>query len=129
VIIVYETFTYWRQIFTDGRTVDPDANPTWMGYSTGRWDGDAFVVDTRGFNGKVWLDQLGRPSTDRLHVIERFTRPDMGRLVIDVTIDDPGAYTRPWTIRRLLQLAQGEEIQEYICNENHKTEHFVGGNH
>ena len=89
-VFVYETFTYWRQIFTDGRTVDPDANPTWMGYSTGRWDGDAFVVDTRGFNGKVWLDQLGRPSTDRLHVIERFTRPDMGRLVIDVTSDDPG---------------------------------------
>ena len=97
-VIVYETFTYWRQIFTDGRTVNPDANPTWMGYSTGRWEGDTFVVDTRGFNGKAWLNQLGRPGTDRLHVVERFTRPDFGRLIIDVTIDDPGAYTRPWTV-------------------------------
>ena len=92
---------------SDGRTVDPDANPTWLGYSTGRWDGDAFVVDTGGFNGKAWLDQLGRPSTDRLHVIERFTRPDVGRLVIDVTIDDPGAYTRPWSVRQeILRLSR-----------------------
>jgi len=74
VVIVYETFTFWRQIFTDGRTVDPTAKPAWMGYSTGRWDGDSLVVETTGFNGKAWLDQLGRPTTERLRVVERFTR-------------------------------------------------------
>ena len=66
VVVLYETFTFWRQIFTDGRTVDPTAKPAWMGYSTGRWDGDTLVVTTTGFNGKSWLDQLGRPTTDRL---------------------------------------------------------------
>jgi hypothetical protein len=72
VVILYETFTFWRQLFTDGRAVDPTAKPAWMGYSVARWDGDTLVVDTTGFNGKSWLDQLGRPTTDRLHVIERF---------------------------------------------------------
>ena len=127
-VIVYETFTYWRQIFIDGRTVDPDANPTWMGYSTGRWEGDTFVVDTRGFNGKAWLDQLGRPSTDRLHVIERYTRPDFGRLVIDVTIDDPGAYTKDWTVRQEVYLRPDWEPLEFICGENNRDiERLPGG--
>ncbi len=88
VVILYETFTFWRQIFTDGRTVDPTAKPAWMGYSTGRWDGDTLVVTTTGFNGKSWLDQLGRPTTDRLTVTERFTRTHYGHMRIDVTIDD-----------------------------------------
>jgi hypothetical protein len=128
-VIVYETFNYWRQIFIDGRTVDPDANPTWMGYSTGRWEGDSFVVDTRGFNGKAWLDQLGRPSTDRLHVIERFTRPDFGRLVIDVTIDDPGAYTRAWTVRQEVYLRPDWEPFEFICGENNRDIERLPGGH
>src|SRR5690349_21566197 len=66
VVLLYETFTFWRQIFTDGRSVDPTAKPSWMGYSTGRWEGDTLVVTTTGFNGKAWLDQLGRPTTDKL---------------------------------------------------------------
>jgi hypothetical protein len=128
-VIVYETFTYWRQIFVDGRTVDPDANPTWMGYSTGKWEGDTFVVETRGFNGKVWLDQLGRPSTDRLHVIERFTRPDFGRLVIDVTIDDLGAYTTAWTVRQEVYLRPDWEPLEFICGENNRDIERLPGGH
>lgn len=69
IVIIYEVFNYWRQIFTDGREVSPDANPRWFGYSTGKWENDTFVVDTRGFNGKMWLDQLGRPTSDKLHVL------------------------------------------------------------
>jgi len=117
-----------RQIFLDGRPHPANLQPTWMGHSTGRWEKDTLVIDTTGFNDKVWLEGF-RPQTEQLHVTERYRRIDRGRMSVEITIDDPGAYTRPWKIRRLLQLAEGEEIQEYICNENHKTEHFVGGNH
>jgi hypothetical protein len=129
IVIIYETFNYWRQIFTDGRVLDPDANPTWMGYSTGQWEGDTFVVDTRGFNGMAWLDQLGRPTTDRLHVIERFRRPDFGRLILDITIDDPGAYTRPWTVSQQVYLRPEWEPLEFICNENNRDIARLPGTH
>jgi hypothetical protein len=129
MVIIYEIFNYWRQIFTDGREVDPDANPTWLGYSTGKWEGDTFVVDTRGFNGKLWLDQLGRPTSDKLHVIERFRRVDYGHMKIDITIDDPGAYTHPWNVSEEVHLRPGWEPQEFICNENNKDlEHLPGKN-
>jgi hypothetical protein len=118
IAIIYETFNYWRQIFTDGRAMSPDANPTWMGYSTGKWEGDTFVVDTRGFNGRLWLDQLGRPTTEKLHVTERFRRVDYGHLMIDVTIDDPGAYTMPFSNRQEMHLRPGWEPMEFICGEN-----------
>jgi hypothetical protein len=128
VVIIYETFTLWRQIFTDGREVDPGANPTWMGYSTGHWEGDTFVVHTKGFNGMAWLDQQGRPVTDRLHVIERFRRPEFGRLTIEITIDDPGAYTRPWTVAQEVYLNPDWEPLEFICNENNRDiQHLPGG--
>jgi hypothetical protein len=121
VVIVHETFTFWRQIFTDGRTVDPTgAKPSWMGYSTGRWDGDSLVVETAGFNGKLWLDQLGRPSTDQLRVTERFTRTHYGHLRIDVIIDDRGAYTAPWRASQVVHLRPGWEPLEFICGENNK---------
>jgi hypothetical protein len=114
-----------RQIFLDGRQHPADLQPTWLGHSIGRWEQDTLVIDTIGFNDKVWLEGI-RPQTEQLHVTERYRRIDRGRMSVEITIDDPGAYTRPWKVRRLLQLAPGEEIQEYICNENHKTEHFVG---
>jgi hypothetical protein len=120
VVMVFETFTYWRQIFTDGRTVDPTAKPSWMGYSTGRWEGDTLVVTTTGFNGRSWLDQLGRPTTDKLRVTERFTRTHYGHMRIDVTIDDPGAYTAPWGASQVLHLRPGWEPLEFICGENNK---------
>jgi len=115
-----------RQIFLDGRPHPRDLQPTWMGHSIGRWEKDTLVIDSVGFNDKVWLDG-NRPQTERLHVTERYRRIDRGQMSVEITIDDPGAYTRPWMVRRLLQLAPGEEVQEYICNENHHTEHFVGG--
>ncbi len=120
VVIIYETFTYWRQIFTDGRAVDPNAKPTWMGYSTGQWEGGSLVVETTGFNGMPWLDQLGRPSTDQLRVTERFTRTAVGHMSIEVTIDDPGAYTAPWSATQVVHLRPGWEPVEFICGENNR---------
>jgi len=120
VVIIYETFTFWRQIFTDGRELDPYAKPAWMGYSTARWEEDTFVVTTRGFNGRSWLDQLGRPTTDQLTVIERFTRTHYGHMEIAVTIDDPGAYTAPWGATQVVHLRPGWEPLEFICLENNR---------
>src|SRR3984885_5140756 len=127
IVVVYEAFNLWRQIFMDGRALAQDLNPTWMGYSTAKWDGDALVVDTRGFNGKAWLDQLGRPSTDALHVTERFQRKDFGHMDIQITIDDPKAYTKPWTVNESVHLLPEAELLEFICNENNRdVEHLPG---
>jgi hypothetical protein len=126
LIALIEASPNVRQIFLDGRRHPADVQPTWMGHSIGRWEKDTLVVDTIGFNDKGWLEGI-RPQTEQLHLTERYRRIDRGRMSLEITIDDPGAYTRPWKVRRLLQLAPGEEIQEYLCNENHKTEHFVGG--
>ena len=127
IVVVYEAFNLWRQIFMDGRQLARDVNPTWMGYSTGKWDGDTLVVDSRGFNGKAWLDQVGRPSTDALHVIERFHRKDFGNMDIQITIDDPKAYSRPWTVNQDAHLMPEGELLEFICNENNKdVEHLPG---
>jgi hypothetical protein len=127
VVIAYEAFNLWRQIFLDGREVAQDVNPSWMGYSVGKWDGDTLAVDTKGFNGKAWLDQLGRPSTDALHVIERFHRTDFGHLDLQITIDDPKAYTQPWTVHQNVHLLPDTELLEFICNENNRdVEHLPG---
>jgi len=118
VVVIYEAFNLWRQIFIDGRRLAPDVQPTWLGYSTGHWDGDTLVVDTRGFNGRAWLDQVGKPSTEQLHVVERYTRKDYGHMQIEITIDDPGAYTKPWTITEQVHVLPDTELLEFICNEN-----------
>lgn len=120
IVVVYEAFNLWRQIFLDGREFERDLNPTWMGYSVGKWEGDTLVVDSRGFNGKAWLDQLGKPSTDALHVIERFHRKDYGHMTLDITIDDPKAYTKPWSVTEVVHLLPDSEPLEFICNENNR---------
>jgi len=120
VVILYEAFTLYRQVFTDGRSLPTDPNPTWLGYSVGRWEGNTLIVDSRGFNGKTWLDIAGHPTTDALHVIERFRRRDFGHLEIEITIDDPKAYTRPWTVKEDLSLLADTELLEFICNENNR---------
>jgi hypothetical protein len=109
----------FRQIFMDGRKHPDDPDPTWYGHSTGKWDKDTLVIDTVGFNDKFWFDYLGHPHTERLHTIERYTRTDLGNMAIEVTIDDPGAYTKPFTTlgRARLQPA-GDELLEYVCQEN-----------
>ncbi len=128
IVIVYEAFNLWRQVFMDGRELERDVNPSWMGYSTGRWDGDTLVVDSRGFNGKAWLDQLGKPSTEALHVTERFHRKDFGHMDLTITIDDPKAYTKPWTVTEEVHLLPDTELLEFICNENNRDVSHLPGN-
>jgi hypothetical protein len=128
IVVVHEAFSLWRQIFTDGRKLADEVNPTWLGYSTGRWEGDTLVVDSRGFNGKTWLDQVGKPTTEKLHVIERYTRKDFGHMDLEITIDDPGAYTKPWTVKQNLTLLPDTDLLEFICNENNRDlAHLPGG--
>jgi hypothetical protein len=127
VAILYEAFNLWRQIFLDGRELGDDYIPTWMGYSTGKWDGDTLVVDTRGFNGKTWLDQSGKPATDALHVTERFRRKDFGHMEVQITIDDPKAYTKPWTVTEQARLRPDTDLLEYICNENNVDVQHLSG--
>lgn len=126
-IVLYESRTIFRQIFTDGRALPKDPDPTWQGYSVGRWDGDTFVVETTGFNGRGWLDTNGHPTTDALHVIEKYRRKDFGHMEVEITIDDPKAYTKPWTITEPAVLQPDTELIEYICEENNKDpQHIVG---
>jgi len=125
VILIEDVFSY-RQIHMDGRAHPKDADPTWMGYSIGRWEGDTLVVDTEGFNDKSWTP-MPYPHTEKLHMIERFRRPDAGHLEIETTIDDPGTYSAPWTFKMASNLLLGEEIGEYICAENNQyIGHAVG---
>jgi hypothetical protein len=122
IFFIHEAFNLWWQVYMDGREflTGRDNTPTWHGYSTGKWDGDTLVIDSRGFNGKVWLDQLGKPSTEALHVITRLHRRDFGHLDIQVTIDDPEAYTKPWTVNVPVDLVPNGELMEFICLENEK---------
>jgi hypothetical protein len=127
ILILYEAVHSYRQIFTDGRALPKDPNPTWMGYSVGRWEGDDFVAETTGFNDHGWLDNDGKPASDALHVTERFHRKDFGHMDIQITIDDPKAYAKPWTVTEPLKLLADTELLEYVCNENNKDlQHLVG---
>ncbi len=116
-----------RQVFLDGRSHPKDPNPMWMGHSIGHWEGDTLVVDTVGFDDRSWLDTAGHAHTSMMRVIERFRRPDLGHLEIEITIDDPGAYAKPWKIVRASELDAGDDIGEYVCDENEKdARHMVG---
>ena len=128
VVILYEATYMFREIFMDGRPLPKDPQPTWMGYSVGRWQEDTLVVDTSGFNDKAWLDgDKGHPHTDALRVTERFRRPNFGTLEIEATIDDPKAYTKPFTVKQGLHLIPDSELLENICDENERSAaHLVG---
>lgn len=120
VIILYEAFTTFRQVFLDGRTLPRAAQPTWLGYSVGRYEGDALVVETSGFNDQTWLDDSGLPHTDALRVTERFRRVDVGHLEIETTIDDQKTFVRPWTVTVKSHLIPDQDLIEFVCNENQK---------
>src|SRR5262249_53112650 len=118
-----------RLIYLDGRRHPNDPNPTWIGHSIGHWEGDTLVVDTVGFNDRSWTDlNRGYPLTEKAHIFERFRRPDMGHLELEVTIDDPAAFKGPWTMKKTTQLfLPGEEMMEFVCNENERDAvHLVG---
>jgi len=119
LLIIYEANFGLRHIFTDGRALpDNDPTPWWYGYSVGRWEGDSLVVRTIGLKDGGWLDIIGNPLTDAAKLTERFRRPTFGTLEIDVTVDDPKAYTRPWTVRVNQRILLDSELMEFICNEN-----------
>ena len=127
IMILYEYQTTFRQIFTDGRELPKDPNPTWMGYSVGRWEGDTLVVESNGFNGKAWLSGRGNPTSDAMHLTERMRRRDFGHMDVQITIDDPKAYTKPWTITEQATFRPDDELLEYICSENNKdVPHLTG---
>ena len=120
LLILNERNAYYRQIFTDGRPLPQDPQPSFNGYSTGKWDGDTLVVETNGFRDGMWLDRRGSPLTDAAKMTERFRRVNYGKLQIEITVDDPKAYTRPWTIQLNQFLALDTELLDYICLENEK---------
>jgi hypothetical protein len=126
ILLLYEENTQFRQIFLDGRQPVKDAEPRWLGYSTGKWEGDTLVVDTVGFNDRHWLDRMGHPNSDALHVTERIRRRDVGHMDIAVTINDSKAYTKPITYTQTLTIVPDDDLLEYFCAENERdVEHFT----
>jgi hypothetical protein len=126
VTVLYEVPNNFRQIFMDGRALPNDPNPTWQGYSVGRWDGDALVVETIGFNDKSLVGRPAYPHTEGLRVMERFRRRDFGHIDLQMTVDDPKTFTRPWTMTTELLYDADTELLEFVCNENEKDrQHFV----
>jgi hypothetical protein len=128
IVFLYEGNMHsYRQIFMDGRGHPKDMEPSWYGDSIGKWEGDTLVVDTVGFNDKFWFDSTGHPHTEKLRITERYRRPDLTHLESEITIDDPGAYTRPFTLYRQFPLLVNTELMEYWCNENNQdVSHVVG---
>jgi len=129
VLIVYEANGGLRQIFTDGRSLPADdPQPWWFGYSAGKWDGDTLVVQSTGFRDTIgWLDEEGTPVTGTAKMTERFRRVDYGTLEIEITVDDPKTFTKPWTVKLNQRLMPDTELIEFICSENNRSlQHLVG---
>jgi hypothetical protein len=126
IVILAEAANRYRQIFIDGRGLPKDPNPAWQGYSVGHWEGDALVVETAGFNDKSVVDYELHPHTEALRLTERYRRRDFGHMERQITIDDPKAFTRAWTMKTAIQLEPDTELLEFVCNENEKdVKHFV----
>jgi hypothetical protein len=128
VLIVYEANGGLRQIFTDGRPLpSDDPQPWWFGYSTGKWDGDTLVVETIGFRDLMWLDEEGTPFTSAGRITERFRRVNYGTLEIEITVNDPKTFTKPWTVKLNQRLMPDTELIEFVCAENNRSlEHLAG---
>jgi hypothetical protein len=120
LVILNEREASYRQIFLDGRPLPVDPSPSWNGYSSGKWEGDALVVHTIGFRDDGWLDSQGSPITSAAKVTERIRRPNFGKLEVEITVDDPKAYTAPWTIKLNQPTVLDTELIDYICAENEK---------
>ena len=120
IAVLYELDNNFRQIYVDGRSLPKDLNPTWGGYSVGRWEGDTLVVDAAGFTDRTRLDVAGHPHSEALHIQERFRRRDFGHLDVTITIDDPAMYTKPFTVKATEILLPDSDVLETVCNENEK---------
>jgi len=123
-LLLYEQLDQYRQIFTDGRSWPNDMQPAWYGYSIGYWEGETFVVDTKGFNDKTWLDDSGYPHSEAMRTYERFHRLDFGHMDLEITIDDPVAYTEPWSVTLHLALMPDTELIEDVCDNEKDAAHF-----
>jgi hypothetical protein len=123
LVMLFEDVPGFRQVFLDGRSHPADVNPSWLGHSVGRWEGETLVIDTVGFNDRSWVGVY--PHTEQLHATERYRRPEYGRLEIQVVFEDPGTFTRPWTQNLIWYLAPQEELIEYVCESN-RTDLLVG---
>jgi len=127
ILFIYEGGAHvWRIIWMDGRELPKDPNPTFLGYSVGHWEGDTLVVNSLGFNNETWLDAAGHPHGEQLKVTEKYTRPDMNTLRLEATIDDPEYYTKPWTVVTTARWTPGQELMEYICQENNRDLGHIG---
>ena len=127
VAILYEKNMEYRQIFTDERPLPKDPQPSWKGYSSGKWEGDTLVVQTIGFRGDLWADYGGSPLTEAARVTEKFRRVNYGNLEIEVSVDDPKAYTAPWTVTIKQYIMLDTELLEYSCLENQRFHQLTGG--
>ncbi len=126
ILMLDEALTY-RQIFMDGRPLETDPFPSWMGHSVGRWEGDTLVVESNGFNDRSWLDGYGHPHSEALRTTERYRRVDFGHMNIEVTLNDPQVYARPWAVSLRAELNADSDLLESVCNESHTSlEHWVG---
>jgi len=121
LVLLYEVNAMYRQIFLDGRPLPEDPTPGWNGYSVARWEGDTLVVQTAGFRDDLWLDMIGSPMSDMARMTERIRRPDYGNLEIELTVDDPKVYTRPWTVSLKQILGLDLELMDEFCLENEKS--------
>jgi hypothetical protein len=128
VIAILNPDLTYRQIFTDGRALEPDPLPIWMGYAVGRWEGDTLVVESNGYNGKTWLHPEGLSHTERLRITERYRRLDFGHMQVDVTYEDPGTFDSALRVVVALEFAADDEMLELVCNEASEggTKHWVG---
>jgi hypothetical protein len=129
IVILYQgtTNSVHRTIFTDGRELPKDPNPTWMGYSVGHWEGDTLVVQTAGFNDRGWLDIEGHPHTEALRITERFRRRDFGHMDLEMTVDDPKTFTKPFSFRMDQTLEPDTDLLESICEHDTSVPHMLGG--
>ena len=126
IVQLSETADPPRQIHTDGRPLPKDPDPTWMGYSVGRWEGDTLVVETAGLNDKAWLDAFGHPRSESMRITERYRRRDFGHMDLEITFNDPKYYTRTFTLKLALKLMPDSDMLEYVCNENERDRPHLG---
>jgi hypothetical protein len=128
LVILNELGASYRQIFTDGRPLPADPNPSWNGYSSGKWEGDTLVVETSGFRDHMWLDATGNPMTDEAKITERFRRIDFGHMEIEVTVNDPKAYTKPWTVKLNQVIKLDTDLIDFVCVDNEKDAGHLSSN-
>ena len=126
IVLLTELNSPPRQIYTDGRPLPKDPEPSWMGYSIGKWEGDTLVVETIGLNDRGWLDGFGHPRSEQMHITERYRRRDIGHMDLEFTFNDPKYYTRPFGLKAALRLIPDSDVFEYVCGENEKDRKHLG---